>query len=106
METNRRFSLLTFPQFFDGNKLTLNILVLPRNQNPLQSAISLHDGLNFPLPVIPDAPAFGDAHLLFEAKIISGLNRFPNNLLPNTSRPLVTAAPTMARDLFSALAKN
>ena len=75
METNRRFSLLTFPQFYDGNTLTLNILVLPRNQNPLQDAIILHDGVTFPMPVIPDAPAFADAQLAFEARIISGLDR-------------------------------
>ena len=106
METNRRFSLLTFPQFFDGNTLTLNILVLPRNQNPLQGAIILHDGVSFPPPVIPDAPAFADAKLVFEAKIITGLGIFPNNLLPNASRNLTTTAPTVARDLFTALAKN
>lgn len=106
METNRRFSLLTFPQFFDGNTLTLNILVLPRNQNPLQGAIILHDGVSFPPPVIPDAPAFADAKLAFEAKIITGLGIFPNNLLPNASRNLTTTAPTVARDLFTALAKN
>ena len=61
METNRRFSLLTFPQSFDGNTLTLNILVLPRNQNPLEDAIILHDGVNFPPPVIPDE--IGRAHV-------------------------------------------
>ena len=73
METNRRFSLLTFPQFFDGNTLTVNIVVLPRNQNPLQNAIIQHNGITFPPPVIPDAPAFADAKLAFEAKIITGL---------------------------------
>jgi hypothetical protein len=106
METNRRFSLLTFPQFFDGNTLTLNILVLPRNQNPLQGAIILHDGVNFPPPVIPDAPAFADAKLAFEAKIITGLGVFPHSLLPNATQGLATSAPTLARDLFTALAKN
>lgn len=106
METNRRFSLLTFPQYFDGNKLTLNILVLPRNQNPLQGAIILHDGVTFPPPVIPDAPAFADAKLAFEAKIITGLSRYPNTLLANASRSLTTSQPAQARNLFTALAKN
>ncbi len=106
METNRKFSLLTFPQFFDGNHLALNILVLPRNQNPLQGAIIQHDGIHFPPPVIPDALAFADARLVFEAKIITGLGTFPNNRLPNASQSLATAAPTAARSLFTALAKN
>ena len=39
MEQNQRFAILTFPQFFDGNTLGLNIVFLPRNQNPLVSAI-------------------------------------------------------------------
>ncbi len=106
MDTNRRFSLLTFPQSFDGNTLTLNIVVLPRNQNPLQGAIIQHDGVTFPPPVIPDAPAFADAALAFEARIITGLSIFPNNLLPNASRSLTTTTPTLARNLFTALAKN
>ncbi len=106
MDTNRRFSLLAFPQFYDGANLTVNIVVLPRNQNPLQNAIIQHNGILFPPPVIPDAPAFADARLAFEAQIISGLGIFPNNLLPNATRALVTTAPTVARDLFTALAKN
>ncbi len=106
METNRRFSLLTFPQYFDGNTLTLNILVLPRNQNPLQGAIIKHDGVQFPPPVIPDAPAFADAKLTFEAKVITGLGTFPNNQLPSASPGLGTNPPANARDLFTALGKN
>ena len=106
METNRRFSLLTFPQFFDGNTLTLNIVVLPRNQNPLKPAIEQHDGMIFPPPVISDAPPFAEAALRFDAKIISGLSRFPNNLLPNNTRALVANSPVLAGDLFRALAKN
>ncbi len=100
METNRRFSLLTFPQFFDGKTLTLSIVVLPRNQNPLRAAIELND------PPIPDAPAFADAQLAFQAQLISGLSRFPNSRLANRGPALATAGPAQARDLFVALAKN
>ena len=39
MNQNQRFSILTFPQFYDGTELGLNIVVLPRNQNPLANAI-------------------------------------------------------------------
>lgn len=100
MELNRRFSLLTFPQYFDGAKLTLNIVVLPRNQNPLKPAIEQND------PPIPDAPPFAEARLSFAAKIVTGLKSFPHSLLANDTRPLTTAAPAQAKDLFIALGKN
>jgi len=100
MEPNRRFSILTFPQFFDGNALTLRIVVLPRNQNPLQPAIEQND------PPIPDAPAFADANLAFVAKVITGLQSFPNNHLATDTVPLAAAPPPDARSLFEALANN
>lgn len=93
MEPNRKFTLLTFPQFFDGAKLTLRVVVLPRNQNPLRDAL---DGV---------APAFADAALAFEAKIISDLSLFPNTA-PDDSVALNVVPPTQARDLFTALGKN
>lgn len=102
MEKNRRFSILTFPQFFDGDALTLtlNIVVLPRNQNPLKPAIEQND------PPISDGPSFADANLAFEAKIITGLGSFPNSQLANATKPLVVAQPTDAKALFEALGKN
>ncbi|MCI0550956.1 MAG: hypothetical protein L0287_08370, partial [Anaerolineae bacterium] len=102
MANNRRFSILTLPQFFDGNVLTLNIVVLPRNQNPLKPAIEQNNDI----PPIPDAPAFADAKPSFDAKIISGLNNFPNSKAANDSKPLTVAHPVNARKLFEALGKN
>jgi hypothetical protein len=99
MEQNRRFSILPFPQNFDGNTLTLNIVVLPRNQNPLRPAIEGH-------ATIPDAAAFADANLLFEAHIVSSLAGFPNNFSANAIRGLPTVQPANARALFEALANN
>jgi hypothetical protein len=98
MKTNRRFSVLTFPQLYDGAKLTLNIVVLPRNQNPLSAAIEQN-------ATIPDAPPFAQAKLKFVAKIITGLGGFPNSLATATTHPLATVAPAMAPDLFAALGK-
>jgi hypothetical protein len=80
MEPKRRFTLLTFPQFFDGARLRLRFVVLPRNQNPLLPAIEGD-------AAIPDAPAFADADLSFEAKIITGFGSFPNTA-PSDSAPL------------------
>src|SRR5436189_2923563 len=93
----RRFSLLPFPQYFDGGKLALNIVVLPRNQNPLRGAIELNE------PDVPAAPAFADAQLSFNAKIISGLDGFPNTQNADFTRALVTDQPANARALFQQL---
>ena len=98
MNSNTRFTLMTFPQFFDGTELTLNIVVLPRNQNPLSLAI---EG-----SVIPDAPAFAAAKLSFEARIISGLATFPNSLAASHSLSLPTSSPAQSEKLFNALAQQ
>jgi hypothetical protein len=100
MESKRRFTILAFPQFFNGDELRLNVVVLPRNQNPLKPAIEQ----NFP-PIL-DAPPFAEANLAFEAKIISGLNSFPNNHLADDTQPLAVAQPGNAKELFEALGKN
>lgn len=99
MEQNRRFSILPFPQNFDGNTLTLNIVVLPRNQNPLMPAIEGH-------AVIPDAVPFAGAQLAFEAHIVSSLAGFPNNHSADDVAALDTDVPANATALFEALANN
>ncbi|HMH12146.1 MAG TPA: hypothetical protein VK578_03470 [Edaphobacter sp.] len=99
MQTKRRFSLMALPQSFDGATLGLNIVVLPRNQNPLRKAIELN-------PPIPDAPPFAEAQLQFEAKIVSGFSNFPNSRSANVTRPLITVSPTDQVDLFTALAQQ
>ena len=40
MEATRRFSILPFPQLFENGALALNIVVLPRNQNPLAPTVA------------------------------------------------------------------
>ncbi len=94
METNRRFSILTFPQFFDGATLKLNVVVLPRNQNPLVPAIG------------GDEPSFAEAALSLEAKIISGLANFPNSLAANDAKPLLINQPAQRQELFLRLGNN
>lgn len=99
MNPNQRFSILPFPQFFDGEALTLNIVVLPRNQNPLAPAIEQH-------AQIPDAEAFADAQFSFTANIFDNLSVFPHNFAPITGLALPTTPPANARDIFEALAKH
>ena len=99
MEKRQRFAILTFPQFFDGNVLGVNVVFLPRNQNPLLSAM---DGE----PTLAGAAPFADAKLSFVARIVSGLSGLPGSTPALAPRPLVTAQPTQARPLFEALANQ
>ncbi len=100
MEKPRRFTLLPFPQRYDGGTLTLNIVVMPRNQNPFNAPI-----VNY--PGIPNgAAAFAEAKLSFEARIVSSLSAFPFAELPGISKAVQTAPPAQALDLFQALANN
>ena len=70
MADNKRFTIMTFPQHFDGVKsLRVNVLFLPRGQNPFKPAIEA-------TPPIPDTvPAFVNAKLTFQAAIIKGLGK-------------------------------
>jgi hypothetical protein len=99
MDPNRRLSLLPFPQFYDGATLSLNIVVLPRNQNPLLPAIKGD-------PVIPNSPAFADAQLSFDVHLISSLIGFPNNHSAGSVKSPIVAQPTNERALFEALGKQ
>ena len=97
MNPNQRLSILTFPQFYDGANLGLNIVVLPRDQNPLANAIEQD-------ATIPDAPPFADAQLSFTASIFNSLAVFPHNHAPIQGLALPTVAPANARVIFEALA--
>jgi hypothetical protein len=100
MDANRRFSLMPFPQFFDGRTLRLNIVVMPRDHNPLAPAI---EGA----PGIPDpGKAFADARLSFDARVVSGLADFPNTLSPGATLDAPTVAPAKARAVFEAIAAS
>ena len=96
MDPNRRFSILPFPQRFADGTLLLNIVVLPRNQNPLVPAIEAS-------ATIPDSPAFADAQLAFEAHLVGSLAAFPNNHSAGTTVAAPVAQPANARALFEAL---
>jgi hypothetical protein len=97
MDPSQRFALFAFPQFFDGAALGVNIVVLPRNQNPLAPAIVGE-------APIPDAVAFADAKLKFVARVVTGLTGMPGTAAARPPIVLPTVAPTQARPLFEALA--
>lgn len=99
MNPNQRFSILTFPQFFDGTGLAINIVFLPRDHNPLNPAIEPNLGTN-------QAPAFADAQLSFVANIFDGLSIFPHNFASVPNLPLTTTLPANRRDIFETLGNH
>ena len=103
-----RFSILTFPQEFDGDRLHLHLLLVPRlsaawDGNPLQPVVT-----DSPNPGDTTKPAFADATLRFEARVLDGLGRFPVNAPVDFTAPLPGASGKMpdARALFTELVAN
>ncbi len=99
-----RLSILTFPQRFDGGTLHLRILIVPRlstawNGDPLQPLIQ-----HFP-NAGDTTPAFADANLQLEARVLKGLDRFPVNAPIDFTGPLPGASGVRpnARALFEEL---
>ncbi len=99
-----RLSLLTFPQRFDGTRLHLRVLIVPKlgpawDGSPLQSLVDN-------VPAIGDTTtAFADADLQLQARVIDGLTRFPVDTPVDFTAALPDASGTAAdsRALFEAL---
>lgn len=77
MEPKRLISLMTFPQRFDGNTLTVNIVVIPRNTNPFSNWST---GVPNPTHV----PGFANFQPEFSLSIVRGTDDFP---LSNATAP-------------------
>lgn len=99
-----RISILTFPQAFDGDRLHLNILLVPRlstvwNGNPLLPLIE-----NFP-NAGDTTPAFADADIRFEVRALDGFGTFPVNAPVSFTQGLPDADGVRAdaRTLFESL---
>src|SRR3569833_3996240 len=87
-----KLTILTFPQKLQGNTLSLNVLIIPRNIAPTQ-------------PLVPGTPPFQSANLKLQAKVISDLSIFPTDLQPSTPFPLAgVSIPANAPSVFSTLA--
>lgn len=70
MEAKRKYSTMVFPQGFDGTNLQLNIVLIPRNQDPFVA---------YPtdVPAFPTATAFANLAPQFEVAIHKGLDEWP-----------------------------
>lgn len=108
MKPNQRLSILTFPQFFDGSELKLNIVVLPRDHNPL-APIIVDDPLDPPAPQVGDSNiAFADAEFLFKAQLVQGLGANPLPMPKALADGIaLTVTPSdNPREIFEAMAKH
>src|SRR6218665_2982708 len=78
MEKNRRYTTLVFPQYFDGNSLKVNIVLIPRNRDPFVAidtyAGAPADGLTSFADLVPE----------FKAYVVNSLEDFP---VANTTAP-------------------
>ena len=99
-----RLSLLTFPQRYDGARLQLRVLIVPRldgvwSGSPLEPLLT-----GFPDAGDTAAP-FADADLRLEARVLAGLDAFPSSRPPDFRQALPEASGVVAtsRPLFESL---
>lgn len=78
MEEKKRYTTMVFPQGFDGNKLLLNIVLIPRNQDPFTAYNTGLGGNN------ETAIPFAELVPSFEIKVVKGLSEWP---IANASAP-------------------
>lgn len=89
-----RLSLLPFPQFWDGDSLTVRFLCLPKG-DPLLD------------PLKPGLPVFADANLVFEARLIGSLGHLPVSGDSTPVGPLIPDVPADNKPaLFTELKDN
>lgn len=78
MATNRRYTIMSLPQKIEGNTLTLNIVLTPRNRDP-------YAPLDTGLPMAADPPPFANLDPEFKACLVTGLGAFPCDQDPSPS---------------------
>ena len=71
MEPRRILTLMTFPQRFEGNELTVNIVVVPRNSDPFKPWLT---GLGSPFPT--EVSGFANLQPKFQLAIVRGTDDF------------------------------
>ncbi|GMQ27735.1 hypothetical protein [Algoriphagus confluentis] len=106
MEPRRILTLMTFPQRFEGNKLTVNIVVVPRNTDPFKPWPT---GLVNPFPT--QVPGFAKLQPKFQLAIVRGTDDFPLSNAPAESRkpilrPVEVIPATKKDDYIQWVAKS
>ncbi|MFN7116639.1 MAG: hypothetical protein ACK4TA_07540, partial [Saprospiraceae bacterium] len=92
-----KINILVFPQKIAGNQLSLNVLIIPRNFNPL-----------LPLADLAPFPAWADSTLHLQVNILAALDEYPRLDLPldfTEALPAITIGAD-ARTIFETLAQQ
>ena len=90
MFMNARISILTFPQHWKNNTLTIRVLVMPRNFNPLMAG-----------QVAPGTPPWVDAVMRLRARLITEPEKYPSILEADQVFELAgIAMPANIRPIF------
>ncbi|MDO8967280.1 hypothetical protein [Algoriphagus sp.] len=85
MEPRRILTLMTFPQRFDGEELTVNIVVVPRNNDPF---MPWPTGLSNPYP--SEVTGFANLNPEFQLAIVRGTDDFPlSNATTESRKPIL-----------------
>lgn len=105
MEQNRRYTVMLFPQGFDGNTLSLNIVLMPRNQDPRVTFPT-----SLPAPNA-NAIAFMDFQPKFELGVVAGLDEWPLSNATAPGRvpvkvPITVAATPQKKAILEGLGKQ
>src|SRR3954467_10606283 len=81
MELKRRYTTMVFPQSFDGKKLALNILLIPRNLDPFVPYVT-----GLPAPDDTAVP-FADLKPSFQLSVVKGVDEWPVSNAGGTHAP-------------------
>ncbi|SEM65772.1 hypothetical protein SAMN04488505_105321 [Chitinophaga rupis] len=105
MEAKRRYTVMVFPQGFDGKKLALNIVLIPRNQDPFTPYAT-----GLPAPD-DNATPFADLVPQFEIGVVKGLDEWPLSNATAAGRvpvkiPVAIAAAANKKALLQAIAAD
>ncbi len=83
-------SILTLPQRWENNKLTLRALVIPRNLDP-----------TIPGQIAPGTPAWCHSKLALRVRLISDPEKYPSILEPDKIFPMTgVSLPVKTADIF------
>jgi hypothetical protein len=87
-------SILTFPQRWKNNKLTVRVVIIPRNIDPTLAN-----------EVAPGTPAWCDAAIALKARLISDPEKYPSTLEADLPVSLIgLAMPANTADIFNEIA--
>jgi hypothetical protein len=92
MASPTRLNLLPYLQNWDGTRIQLRLLAIPRG-SPLD-----------PLITAPPSPSFAAAKFVFDVRLVQGLDQIPTTGTPFTSVIITPPVPVQAQDLFNQLA--